>query len=437
MVEDGGVTSELLPDGYSELLARVKADVQATRLRVARAANSELIGLYWRIGRLILDRQDEQGWGTRVIDRLAADLREELGEQRGWSRSNLFSMRAMAAAWPDPAIVQQAVGRLPWGQVTVLLKLTDPGERDWYARQAAADGWSRKVLEHHIATGLRGRTGAAPNNFPAHLDPVDADVAGELVKDPYVFDFLGLDGHVSERQLEDALMDRLQDTLREFGGAFVGRQVRLEVDGEEFFIDLLLFDPERPRYVVVELKIGRFEPAHLGQLQFYVNVVDQQRRRRDRHAPTIGILVCTQGSEQVIRFALGSANAPMAVSTYTYDTLPPAELAALPPAAALAAAVVSPPALQGALAEELLNRLVAIHPGLGHHRSIGRARNTMLDIHQGKDEDTLVRNTRLRFSNDNTVQLTDAEAESVLQLIRRLYELSQTTSGTPHHRTDG
>jgi predicted nuclease of restriction endonuclease-like (RecB) superfamily len=333
--------ADLLPEGYQELLAQVKHDVLATRLRAIRSANNELIGLYWRIGRHILNRQSEQGWGSRVIDRLADDLRRELDENRGWSRSNLFSMRALAAAWPDPAIVQQVVGRLPWGQVTVLLKLNDPVDRDWYANQATTGGWSRKVLEHHIATDLKSRTGTAVNNFQTHLDPADADQAREILKDPYVFDFLGLTGHATERQLEDALMDRLQDTLREFGCAFVGRQVHIDVEGDDYYIDLLLFHPQQTRYVVVELKVGKFEPAHLGQLQFYVSVIDHQRRLPDRHAPTVGILVCTQGKEQVIRFALGSTNAPMAVATFTYDTLPAAERAALPPVADIVAAVAA------------------------------------------------------------------------------------------------
>lgn len=423
---DNGPVADLLPEGYAELLDRVKNDVLATRLRAMRTANTELIALYWRIGTLILDRQREQGWGTRVIDRLAADLRRELGEQRGWSRSNLFSMRALAATWPDQAIVQQAVGRLPWGQVTVLLKLADPADRDWYADQAALGGWSRKVLEHHIATKLRSRAGAAANNFPAHLDPQDADQAREILRDPYVFDFLGLNRHASERELEDALIARLQDTLREFGCAFVGRQVRIEVQGDEFFIDLLLFQPDQLRYVVIELKVGKFEPAHLGQLQFYVKVVDQQRRRPDRHAPTIGILVCTYGTDQVVRFALGSAQAPMAVATYTYDTLPAAERAALPPVDEIAAAVVATPTLDGPYADELLHRLGEIDPHLNHSRSIGRARSTLLDIRQGKDEPTLARNTRLRFSNGNTVDLDDDQAARVLDVIRDLYQRAGT-----------
>ncbi|GGM15768.1 hypothetical protein GCM10011594_39780 [Nakamurella endophytica] len=417
------MTSEVLPEGYPELLAQVKADVLATRLRVVRAANTDLVGLYWRIGKLILDRQHEQGWGTRVIDRLAADLREELGEQRGWSRSNLFSMRALAAAWPDPAIVQQAVGRLPWGQVTVLLKVQDPHEREWYAQRSAVDGWSRKVLEHHIATDLRSRLGAAPNNFPAHLDAADADQAREILRDPYVFDFLGLDSSASERDLEDGLLSRLQDTLLEFYGcAFVGRQVRIEVGGDEFFIDLLLFHPEQLRYVVVELKVGKFEPAHLGQLQFYVGAINQQKRRPDKHASTLGILVCSSGTDEVVRFALGSANSPMAVATYTYDTLPAAERAVLPAAEDIAAAITPTPPLNGHLADRLLDQLAAVHQNLRHPRSIRRARNTLLDIRQGKDPNTLIANVKARFSNGQDVQLDDEAAVRVLELVRTLYK---------------
>lgn len=198
--------------------------------------------------------------------------------------------------------------------------------------------------------------------------------------------------------------------------------MRLEVQGEEFFIDLLLFQPDQLRYVVVELKVGKFVPAHLGQLQFYVNVVDQHRRRPDRHAPTIGILVCTYGMDQVIRFALGSAQAPMAVATYTYETLPAAERATLPSMDDIAGAIISTPTLEGKYADELLARLGTINPHLNHRRSIGRARSTLLDVRQGKAKATLVRNTRMRFSNGNTVELDDKQANEVLDIIRDLYQ---------------
>jgi len=214
----------------------------------------------------------------------------------------------------------------------------------------------------------------------------------------------------------------------------VDRQVRLEVDGDEFFVDLLLFHLEQLRYVVVELKIGKFEPAHLGQLGFYVSVIDHQRRNPNRHAPTVGILVCTQGKEQVVRFALGSATAPMAVATYTYDTLPATERAALPTAEDLASAVTPTPALVGMFAQQLLKQLATINPNLDHPRSIARARNTLLDIRQGKPEQMLIGNTAQRFSNEHSVQLDDQEAQRILHIVRSLYEAQSVAypSGIEH-----
>lgn len=182
-------------------------------------------------------------------------------------------MRRFAATWPDPAILQSAVGKLPWGHVVTLLnRLADTGDRDRYADQAATNGWSGKVLDHHIATGLRRRIASGPSNFDTHLAGADSDLAQEIVRDPYVFDFLNLTARATERDVEQAMMARLQETLLELGSgfAFVGRQVRLDVDGEEFFVDLLLFHVVQLRYVVVELKVDKFRPEHAGQLQFYL-----------------------------------------------------------------------------------------------------------------------------------------------------------------------
>lgn len=200
-------------------------------------------------------------------------------------------MRRFAATWPDPAILQSAVGKLPWGHVVTLLnRLADTGDRDWYADQAATNGWSGKVLDHHIATGLRRRIASGPSNFDTHLAGADSDLAQEIVRDPYVFDFLNLTARATERDVEQAMMARLQETLLELGSgfAFVGRQVRLDVDGEEFFVDLLLFHVVQLRYVVVELKVDKFRPEHAGQLQFYVAVVDDTIRKADIHAPPSG-----------------------------------------------------------------------------------------------------------------------------------------------------
>ena len=332
-----------VPAGYAELLEALKARVRATQVRAARAANTEVLRLYWSIGRNILDRQDSAGWGAAVVDRLAADLRAEFPDQRGWSRRNLLYMRALAAAWPDGTVfVQQAAAQLPWGHLLVLLdRLDSQAERDWYAARAVGEGWSRAVLEFGIRSGLRARVGAAPSNFTAQLPPAESDLAQALVRDPYVFDTLGLTQLVAERDLEQALMDRLQATLLEFGRgmAFVGRQVRFDVgDGDEVVVDLLLFNVEQLRYVVVELKVGRLGPGDVGQLGVYVAVVEDQLRRVEaHHAPTVGLLLVAGRSDQLVRYALSASSAPVAVADWA--SLPAETRAVLPPADRIAAAL--------------------------------------------------------------------------------------------------
>lgn len=336
--QNGDMTlpSDLEPDGYREFLADLKVRVRETQMRAARAANTQVLRLYWSIGHDILQRQDAAGWGAGVVDRLAKDLRAEFPDQRGWSRRNLLYMRAFARAWPDQeAFVHQAGAQLPWRHVTTLLdRLKTAADRNWYAAQAVEHGWSRAVLETQIASHLHHRLGAAPSNFLDHLPPADSELAQQLVKDPYVFDHLGLTGRVRERDVEQALMDKLQATLLEFGHgmAFVGRQVRFVIDGDELVVDLILFNVEQLRYVVIELKIGQFEPGHVGQLGTYVSLVDDRLRRTDRHAPTVGILLCAGRNEAIVRYALAGASAPLAVAGYTYETLPLNEQAALPTA---------------------------------------------------------------------------------------------------------
>jgi len=331
-----------LPDGYPEFLGSLKLRVREAQVRAQRTVNTQLIELYWSIGRSILSEQDKQGWGAGVMDRLAHDLRVEFPKMTGLSRSNLFYMRAFAAAWTEELpIVQQAVGQLPWGHITVLLdKLEDIDTRAWYAAAAAKNGWSRNVLLNQIKNRTLERTGAAPSNFSAQLAPADSDLARQIAKDPYVFDFLELTEDAAERDLEQALMDRIIDTLRELGKgfAFVGRQVHFDVAGDDFYLDLLFFHVEQLRYVVIELKTGKFQPEHAGKLAFYVSLVDD-RLRRDTHAPTVGIIICGDRNDHTVRYALGRSGSPMAVSTYTYDSLPPSEKTALPNADELTSAL--------------------------------------------------------------------------------------------------
>ncbi|WP_237342149.1 PDDEXK nuclease domain-containing protein [Williamsia soli] len=314
-----------VPDDYGEVLEQLKTKVRGARVQATRTVNTQLLVLYWDIGRAILDRQDARGWGSRVIDRLAADLRAEFPEMRGFSRSNLHYMRTIAGTWPREAIVQQPVGQLPWGHLTVLIdKLDDHATRNWYAAAAVQHGWSRAVLTHQIRNHLDQRVGAAPTNFGDHLPPADSDLAHQLVRDPYVFDFLDINERVAERELEAALMTRLERFLLELGHgfAFAGRQYHFNAGGDDFYIDLLFFNWIQSRFVVVELKVGRFEPEYLGKLGFYVSWVDDNLRDHDRHAPTIGILLCAGRNDKVVRYSLAGTTAPLAVADYTYDTLP-------------------------------------------------------------------------------------------------------------------
>ncbi|GGU46128.1 PDDEXK nuclease domain-containing protein [Nocardioides albus] len=327
------MTTPALPEGYAEVLAELKERVRSSRHRAVRKVNTELLELYWDIGRTILARQTLGGWGAKVIDRLAKDLRAEFPGMTGLSRSNLHYMRSFAEAWPN-GVVPQPVGQLGWGHVRTLLdKLDDQPTRDWYAAAAAEEGWSRNVLLNMIMGQLHRRISAAPSNFDDALPATQTDLARELTKDPYIFDFLAQTRPRLERDLEQALVERMQETLTEFGSgfAFVGRQVHFEVDGDDFYVDLLFFHVTQLRYVVIELKSGRFTPRDAGQLGFYVALVDDRLRAADTHAETVGILLCADKHDGVVEYALKTIDQPVAIARYTYDTLPDDVRDLLPP----------------------------------------------------------------------------------------------------------
>ena len=337
-----------LPEGYGDLLAELKATVAATRWRAQRVVNTELVSMYWTIGDTILTRHEAEGWGTAVIERLSHDLRQAFPKMTGLSRRNLFYMRSFAQAWPSE-VVQQPVAQLPWGHITVLLdRLQDSAQRDWYAAAAVEYGWSRNVLLNQIKNRTYQRIGAAPSNFPARLPSADSELAQQLTRDPYVLDFLDLTGPMAERDLENALMTRLQEFLLELGHgfAFVGRQYRFTVDRTDFFIDLLFFNWAQSRFVVCELKVGDFEPDYVGKLGFYVSWVDENLRMPQAHAPTIGILLCAGRKDNVVRYSLAGSNQPLAVADYTYATLPEAAREAVPTEAELTATLNAVPRSQ-------------------------------------------------------------------------------------------
>lgn len=316
------------PDGYADWLADLKGRIHTAQQRAALAVNRELVLLYWQIGRDILARQAEQGWGAKVIERLAHDLRTAFPEMKGFSRANLMYMRAFAEAWPDGEIVQQAVGHLPWGHNLVLLtRLKDPQQRLAYAQSAIENGWSRNVLNIHIETRLLERTGKAVTNFELSLPKPQSDLAHESLKDPYRLDFLGLGKEAAERDIENALVKHVTEFLLELGAgfAFVGRQVMLDVGGDEFFIDLLFYHLKLRCYVVIELKAGKFKPEHLGQLGFYLTAVDRQVKS-EHDNPTIGLLLCKSKNKVVAEYALGDKTQPMGIAEYKLLESLPAEL---------------------------------------------------------------------------------------------------------------
>jgi predicted nuclease of restriction endonuclease-like (RecB) superfamily len=316
------------PEGYGRWLAELKERIHTARQRASLAVNQELILLYWQIGRDILARQAEQGWGARVIDRLSHDLRAAFPEMKGFSSRNLKYMRAFAAAWDDAAIVQELLAQLPWYHlVTLLDKLNTPEERLWYARKAIEHGWSRNVMVIQIETRLREREGKAVTNFDARLPRPQSDLARESLKDPYRLDFLGLGAEAAEREIEAALVEHITQFLLELGAgfAYVGRQVLLEVGGDDFFIDLLFYHLKLRCYVVIEIKAGKFKPEHLGQLGFYLTAVDAQMKD-EQDNPTIGLLLCKTRNKVVAEYALRDNNRPMGIAEYQLLESLPEEL---------------------------------------------------------------------------------------------------------------
>lgn len=307
-----------LPADYAQWLTGLKQRIQGARQRAALAVNRELILLYWQIGRDILQRQQVQGWGARVIERLAQDLRTAFPEMKGFSLRNLKYMRAFAEAWPEEQIVQQAAAQLPWFHLCTLLdKVKLKKERDWYAAKAIEHGWSRAILMMQIETCLYQRQGATQNNFANRLPALQSDLARETIKDPYLFDFLGLGDEAHERDIESALVEHLTQFLLELGAgfAFIGRQYHLTVGGEDFYIDLLFYHLKLRCYVVVELKATAFKPEYAGQLSFYLSAVDRDIKAEIDN-PTIGLLLCKDHNRTVAEYALQGFDKPMGIANF-------------------------------------------------------------------------------------------------------------------------
>lgn len=320
---DSTVIPANIPTGYQDLLQGIKEQVRTAQMRAMVTVNTEAILLYWRIGSNILQKQQDEGWGAKVIDRLSRDLKAAFPEMQGFSRTNLLYMRAFAAAWPEEAIVQRVVGQLPWRQNIALLdKLKAADLRLWYAGKAIENGWSQPVLVHQIETRLHERQGQAVTNFAQTLPSPQSDLAQALLKDPYSFDFLTLGEDAQERHLEAGLITHIREFLLELGQgfAFVGSQYPLTVGEQDFFIDLLFYHLKLRCYVVVDLKMRAFQPEFAGKMNFYLSAVDDLLRH-PADAPSIGVILCKTKDNVVAEYALRDVNKPIGVSTHLTELL--------------------------------------------------------------------------------------------------------------------
>lgn len=314
-----------IDEKYTTFLRSLKDRIRQAQIRAALAVNNELILLYWQLGREILIRQQQEGWGAKVIDRLAQDLKREFPNMSGFSSRNLKYMRALAEAYPDEQIVLRVVAQIPWGHnQTLLNKLKSDNQRLWYAQKTLENGWSRDVLTLQIESNLFTRQGGAITNFERTLPALDSDLAQQLVKDPYNFDFLTISENVKERELERALVERIRDFLLELGigFAFVGSQYRLEVEGDEYFLDLLFYHLKLHCYIVIDLKVTEFKPEYSGKMNFYISAVNNILCTEVEN-PTIGIILCRSKKKTTVEFALDAVQNPIGVSTYKLrDELP-------------------------------------------------------------------------------------------------------------------
>lgn len=307
-----------LPDDYANWLVDLKKRIQHERLRVVLASNVAMVLLYWDIGQRILEKQNMQGWGAKIIDRLSYDLRALFPEMKGFSPRNLKYMRAFAAAWPDQSIVQRCVAQLSWRHnIALLEKLNTSEQRLWYAAKSIEHGWSRNLLTTQIETQAHLRIGKAQNNFTSTLPPSDSDMATQIFKDPYLFDFLGTDAPRRESELERGLMTHVQKFLLELGQgfAFVGQQVHLELGNQDFYLDLLMYHLKLRRYVVLEIKAREFDVSDGAQLGVYMHAVDKLLCHPD-DKPTLGLLLVREKNRVLVEYALGSSKQPMSVAEW-------------------------------------------------------------------------------------------------------------------------
>jgi predicted nuclease of restriction endonuclease-like (RecB) superfamily len=320
-----------LDKNYNSFLYRIKDRLKTAKIRAALAANSELIKFYWELGTSLIEKQKAFKWGDHFLEQFSHDMRQAFPEIQGFSKRNLQRMRQFAELYPNLKIAPQAVAQLPWGHISFLIHaVKEKTIRDWYAQQTIQNGWSRSILEMQIESNLHERQGISTKkitNYHECLPATQSGLAHEILKDPYNFDFLTINDQAHERDIENALVMHVRDFLLELGQgfAFVGSQVPLTFDDQEFFIDLLFYHLHLRSFVVIELKATKFKPEHTGQLGFYLAAVDDLFKK-DGDNQTIGILLCKSKSKVIAEYALRNIKAPIGVSEYALSKALPKEL---------------------------------------------------------------------------------------------------------------
>lgn len=350
----------LLPENnYQNILKSLKEKIRMARMRASLKVNRELLGVYWEIGNVILAEQKEQGWGAKIIDKLAADLKSEFPDLTGLSTRNLKYMRAFAESYPNFGIVQQGaaqmqnienqgnefvqgalaqtgdnaqyqfvqgmLAQLSWyHHITLLDKVKDRDTRLFYIQETVQGGWSRDVMVHQIEAGLHQRKGKILSNFKNTIAPEQSELVQQLFKDPYKFEFIYLGKEAKERDLEDALTNQLTKFLLELGQyfSFMGRQYKLMLGEKEFFFDLLFYHTRLKRYIIIDLKIDEFKPEYKGKMEFYLNLADEHLKQKDDEK-SIGLILCKTKDGLVVEYALRDSTKPIGIAEYKINELLP------------------------------------------------------------------------------------------------------------------
>ena len=318
----------VIPAGYRTLLAAIKERVRSAQYDALRAVNRELVALYWDIGGLIAKRQRRYRWGQSVVERLARDLQDEFPGIAGFSARNIWRMREMYLAYCENPILPPLVAEISWTHnLTILEKCRNDLEREFYIRMSRKFGWTKNVLAIQIENKAYERTLLGQTNFDQAVPVLIRRQAKLAVRDDYTFDFLELGEEHGERELERAILAKIERFLREMGGmfAFLGSQYRIEVEDEEYFLDILLYHRALRCLVAVDLKIGKFLPEHVGKMQFYLAVLDDRVRMSDEN-PSIGIILCKTKKRTIVEYALREASKPIGVATYRIVRRLPREL---------------------------------------------------------------------------------------------------------------